>query len=797
MADPARFIGVAVPRVEDERFLRGRGRYVDDIELPDQLHAAFVRSVHANARLISVDVDAARQATGVVLVLTGSDLGPLNAPAPAFVPDAGMRNPRTQLPLAVDRVRYVGEAIAVVVATDRYLAEDAAAMIEIEYEPLPAVVDLSSVRTAEGHVHDDVPDNVAGDVHDLTGDPKAAFASAPYVERVKVSIERSTASPIEGRGMNAAYDPRTGRMQIFASTQAPVALKHGLCRLLGLGQEQVHLEAPDIGGGFGSKIMVFYAEEIVIPYAALQLGRPVKWIEDRWEYFVSANQERGQVHDAEIAFDETGRILAVRTDFLHDGGAYTPYGSDVVSNTVTHVLGQYRIPAFEASAKVCFTNKPPVSPYRGAGRPQAVFVMERLIAAMARRLGRDPNELRRQNLIPADAFPYETGLHIKAPVTYDSGNYQAGFDRAIEMLDPTGFRGQQEQARKEGRYLGLGLAPYIEATAPARTEGCTARLEGSGKLVLSLGLPSQGQGHETVFTQIAAETLGCRIDDVVVMAGNAADQDDGIGTFGSRGLVMGGNAVAIAVAKVKEQVQEFAAALLDCPSQKIAIEDGWAFVAESPEQRLRLGTLATLANPFGYPGAWQAGDDPATLERAQARAAEHRPASPWFEARGYTDMPAMTFASGVHGAILEVDPGTGGVKIHKYVVVHDCGRIVNPSIVEGQVLGGVAQGIGGALLERLEFDESGQPRTTSFMDFRMPTVDDIPDVQLAHFETLSPLNPLGVKGTGEAGVIPVSAVIAEALEDALEPFGVRIDSMPVFPDQIVALVQQARQPSMA
>ncbi len=784
-----RYVGAPLHRVEDERFLRGRGRYLDDIDLPGQLHAAFVRSIHANARIVSVNAEAARQAPGVHLVLTGADLGGLNAPLPAFVPDAGMANPRTQLPLAVDRVRYVGEAIALVVADDRYLAEDAAALIAVDYEPLPAVVELAAAIGTEGHVHDEVPDNVAGEVHDITGDPDVVFATAPLVEKLHLAIERSTASPIEGRGVNASWDPKTKHMSIYASTQAPVALKFGLCRLFGLDPGQMHLEAPDMGGGFGSKIMVFYAEELVIPYASLQLGRPVKWVEDRWEYFVSANQERGQIHDAEIAFDDTGRILGVRTTMLHDSGAYTPYGSDVVFNTATHVLGQYKIPAFEISARVVFTNKPPVSPYRGAGRPQAVFVMERLLRAMARRLGRDPNEIRRQNLIPADAFPYETGLHIKAPVTYDSGDYLPAFDRALDLLDVAAFRREQEAARKAGRYLGLGVAPYIEATAPARTEGCGARLEGSGKLVLSLGLPSQGQGHETVFAQIAADALGCRPEDVVVRTGNSADQDDGIGTFGSRGLVMGGNAVAIAAARVREQVARFAADLFECQPADVVIEDGWVHVAGSPARRLRLGTVATLANPFGYPGPWGLEDDPATLELAQGRAGEHRPPTPWLEARGYADQPAMAFASGVHGAIVEVDPGTGGVRIEKYVLVHDCGRMVNPTIVEGQVLGGLAQGIGGALLERLDFDpDTGQPQTTSFMDFRMPTVDDIPAVLFAHFETPSPLNPLGVKGTGEAGVIPVSAVIAEAVEDALAPFGARIDSMPLFPDQVVALI---------
>ena len=790
MASGRRFIGARVARVEDERLLRGHGRYVDDIDRPGQLHAAFVRSVHANARIASLSVAAARRAPGVHLVLTGHDLGSIQRPLPAFVPDAGMRNPRTQLPLAIDRVRYVGEAIAMVVADDRYLAEDAASMVEVDYDPITAVVDLATADAGPGLVHDDVLDNVAGEFTDSTGDPDAIFASAPLIERVHCSLERSTASPIEGRGIVADWDVGARRMWIAASTQAPVALKAGLCRLLGLAQEDVHLEAPDVGGGFGSKIMVFYPEEVLVPFAAMRLGRSVKWIEDRWEHFVSTNQERGQIHNAEVAFDETGRLLAIRSRFIHDSGAYTPYGSDVAFNTATHILGQYRVPAFSVAAQVRFTNKPPVSPYRGAGRPHAVFVMERLMAAVARRLGRDVNDIRRMNLIPRDAFPYEVGLHIKAPVTYDSGDYQAAFDKAMELLDVPGFRVQQETARRSGRLLGVGLATYVEATAPARTEGCGARLEGSGHLVLSLGLPSQGQGHETVFTQIAAEVLGCRMEDVVVRAGNSDDQDDGIGTFGSRGVVMGGNAVAAAAMRVRDQVTAFAADLLECRPEDIVIDDGWVSVAGSPAARLRLGTVATLANPFGYPGDWGTEDDPTLLARARERAGASRPPSPWLEARGYADQPAMAFASGVHGAIIEIDPGTGGVRIERYVLVHDCGVMVNPSIVEGQLLGGLAQGIGGALLERLDFDPSGQPQTTSFMDFRMPTVDDIPEVLLAHVETPSPLNPLGVKGTGEAGVIPVSAVIAEAIEDALAPFGARIDSMPMLPDAILAHIPE-------
>ncbi len=788
-----RYIGAVVPRAEDERFLRGGGRYVDDIHLPNMLEAAFLRSPHANARILAIRTDVAKAMPGVRLVLTGDDLGALNVPLPAFVPDPNMKAPHTQLPLATERVRYVGEIIAMVVADDRYLAEDAAALIEVDYEPLPAVVDLATADAGPGVVHEDATDNIAGFVEDRTGDTDAAFAAAPHTETLDLSIERSLASPLEGRGIAVEWDPRRGRMHVWASTQAPVALKFGLCRILGLTSDQLQLEAPDTGGGFGAKIMVFYPEEILLPFAAMQLGRNVKWTEDRWEHFVSANQERGQIHHAEIAFDDEGRIHGVRTHFLHDSGAYTPYGSDVCFNTATHVLGQYRVPNFTVTAEVRFTNKPPVSPYRGAGRPQAVFVMERLIGAVARKVGKDVNEIRRLNLIPADAFPYETGLHIKAPVTYDSGNYQAGFEMAMNLLAPAEFRTQQAAARAEGRYLGMGVGTYVEATAPARSEGCSARLEGSGKLVISVGLPSQGQGHETTFAQIAADALGCTPADVVVRSGNAGGQDDGIGTFGSRGLLMAGNAVAQAAGRIREQLVEFASNLLEVSASDIVIADGWVSVAGTPDRRLHLGTIATLANPFGYPGAWGTGDDPTLLAQAQARAGDHRPQSQRLEARAYFEQPAMAFASGVHAATVEVDPGTGGVRILKYVLVHDCGVIVNPQIVEGQVVGGLAQGIGGALLERLVFDpETGQPQTTSFMDFRLPTVDDIPEILLGHIETPSPLNPLGVKGTGEAGVIPVSAVIAEAVEDALSPFDVRITSMPLFPDQVLELINGAR-----
>jgi aerobic carbon-monoxide dehydrogenase large subunit len=788
MTFPGRYSGVAVKRVEDERLLRGGGRYTDDIDLPGELGAAVVRSVYANARILSINTTAAKKAVGVHLVLTGQDLGDLNAPLPLLGPNPALIAPRTQRPLATERVHYVGEAVALIVADSRYLAEDAAALIDVEYEPLAPVVDLAIAGSTDASVHDDVEGNLAGIVEDGIGDPDAMFGSAPHVERLHLSLERSTASPIEGRAVLADWDPIRRHLQVWDSTQAPVAIKHGLCKMLDLSQEQVDVVAPDVGGGFGTKIMLFYPEELLVPYAALRLGRAIKWTEDRWEHFISANQERGQIHDAEVAFNDDGRILAVRTSFVHDTGAYIPYGIAVPANTLTHVLGQYKIRNYAARGRILYTNKTPVSPYRGAGRPHAVFVMERLICAVASKLGLEAHEVRRRNLIQTNEFPYETGLHIDAPVRYDSGDYVKGLDEAIRLLDPAAFRKEQAAARGSGRYLGMGMGTYVESTGPAPYESCRAKVTEAGHVVFDLAVTSQGQGHQTSMAQIAADVLDLPIEQVVIREGDSSRVEDGIGTFGSRSLLLAGNAVAAAARDLRRQLSEYAALLFECDPADISVTMGWFQVAGSPDKRVSLSALAALANAFGYPGQRSREDDPALFGRLQARADAHRSTPPMFEARGYFGAGQQLYGSGAHGATVDVDPTTGHVKILRYVVVHDCGRMINPAIVEGQVLGGLVQGIGGALLEKLEYDESGQPRSTSFMDFRLPTIDDLPEVVIAHVETPSPLNPLGVKGTGEAGIIPVSALLAEAIEDALAPFAVKVDRMPMLPHDVVAAI---------
>lgn len=787
-----RWIGRTIPRLEDDRLLRGRGRYVDDIELPGMLHAAFVRSMHANARIAAIDVSAAGSVPGVRGVLTGHDIGTLNAPLPLLAPNPALSAPRTQLPLAVERVRYVGEAVAMVVAESRYAAEDAAALVAVDYEPLPPVVALDTAGQVAARVHDEVEGNLAGTLVDGFGDAQGAFATAPHVERVSVSLERTCGSPIETRAVLADWNASTGELHVWDSTQAPVAIKHGLCRLFELSQERVEVVAPDVGGGFGSKIMLFYPEEVLVPYAAREFHAPVKWVEDRWEHFVSANQERGQTHDAEIAFDDSGTILAVRTEFTHDTGAYIPYGIAVPANTLTHLLGQYRVPHYSATCRIRYTNKPPVSPYRGAGRPHAVFVMERLLAAVARRLDMDVNDVRRRNLIQPHEFPYELGLATDAPVRYDSGNYPEAFERTLAHLDVDAFRRERAEGRTHGRYLGLGVGTYVESTGPGPYEGCAARLTDSGTVVFDVATASQGQGHATSFAQIAADALGLDLAQVTVRGGHSGRVEFGLGTFGSRSLLLAGNAVAKAATALREQLADFVAGLLECDPGDLAFDNGTIGVRGVPGIRISLATVAALANPYGYPVDRATQDDPDLVARLQDRLATNPAPTPTFEAKGFFGAGQQLFGSGVHGAIVEVDVETGAVRILKYVLVHDCGVMVNPRIVEGQVLGGLVQGIGGALLERLPFDETGQPQATSFMDFRLPTVDDVPVVIVDHVETPSPLNPLGVKGTGEAGIIPVSAVVAEAVEDALVPFGARVNRMPLLPADVHALVLEGQ-----
>jgi carbon-monoxide dehydrogenase large subunit len=784
-----------VRRNEDPRLLEGRGSFVDDIRLPGALHAAVLRSPHARARIVAIDASRARARPGVALVLTAADLGELDQPTPLLIPHPALTHGRTPRPLARGEVRYVGEPVALVVAEDRYAAEDALEAIDVRWETLSAVASLEAARAAGAPlVHADAPGNRAAQLAQRVGDPDAVFARAAHVLRERLWIERSCGSPIETRGVVADMDGRTGTLRVWDSTQAPLPIRNGLARLFGLPEFRVEVIAPDVGGGFGTKIMLFYPEEILVPLAAIRLGRPVKWIEDRREHLTAANQERGQLHDVEAAVDADGRILALRDRFVHDAGAYTPYGIVVPLITATQLPGQYRLRHYAVEFEVVYTNTAMVTPYRGAGRPHGAFVMERVIGLIARQLGLESVEVRRRNFIQPDEFPWDVGLTFQdgGPTRYDSGDYPRGLAMALERIGFDQFRARQAEARRGGRHLGLGVACYVEGTGIGPYEGAHVRVEPSGRVLAVTGLTTQGQGHGTTFAQLAAEALGCDAADVTVITGDTSRFNWGAGTFASRALVVSGNAIAAAALKVRQKALKIAAELLEASPDDLEIAHGTVRVRGTPGPGLGLGALATVANPIRYAYGKEATDAALRLVKPRAGAVLGPGEEPGLEARAYYAPPHATFASGCHAAIVEVDPATGDLKILRYVVHHDCGRMINPAIVEGQICGGVAQGLGGAFYERIVYDPAGQPLTTTFADFLMPTAMEVPAIEIVHTETPSPLNPLGVKGVGEAGAIPVPALIAEAVEDALAPLGVRIREMPLDPPRLRGLIAAAK-----
>jgi carbon-monoxide dehydrogenase large subunit len=713
------------------------------------------------------------------------------------VPHDALTHPKTQYPLARDKVNYVGEAVAFVVAADRYSAEDACDLIEVEYEPLPAVTDLEQAAAEEAPlVHEDVPGNVAAVLAQEVGDAERAFAEANHVFTERLYIERSAAQPMETRAIVAQWDEVEGVLTMWDTTQAPLSIRNGLAVLLNLPENAVRVVAPDVGGGFGVKIMMFYPEEVLVPLAAMRLERPIKWAEDRREHLIASNHERGQLHDASIAVKADGTILGIKDVFLHDAGAYTPYGIVVPIVTATQLPGPYRLTNYYSESRTLYTNKVPVTPYRGAGRPHGCFVMERLVDRVARELDIDRAEIRFKNFIQPDEFPWDVGLIVQdgAPTRYDSGNYPEGLKRALEAIDYDTFKAKQERYRREGRYIGLGMASYVEGTGIGPYEGAHVRVDGTAqKVVVATCVGTQGQGHQTSFAQIVADQLGVRPDQVVITTGDSRSMNWGSGTYASRSAVVTGNAVGAASRAVREKAAQLAAELFEANPQDIEFENERVFVKGSPEFGLPIWDIAVVANPIRYAYGTQAAR---AIELLKKREGSPLPegAEPGLEARKYFSPPQATYASGNHAAIIEVDPQTGIVQILRYVAVHDCGRVINPMIVEGQVHGGVAQGIGGSFYERLIYDQDGQPLSASFMDYLIPTAMEVPEVECHHVETPSPLNPLGIKGAGEAGVIPVPALMAQALEDALSPWGVHVTEMPLNPGQILELVRGAPSP---
>jgi carbon-monoxide dehydrogenase large subunit len=772
-----RWFGARVQRVEDDRLLRGNGRFTDDIG-EGALESYLVRSPFAHARIKSIDVSAARAVPGVVAVYLAADLPFGDKDLPILIPHPNLTHGRTQRCLASEVVRYVGEAVAFVVAENRYIAEDAADLVEVDYEPLPVVITPEASARAEHLVHDDVPGNVAAEMLQEVGDVQSALAAAPHRKRLHLRFERSAASPMEGRAVWARWSQPEHRLTVYDSTQSPTSIRGGLAVLFGLPETSVEVIAPDVGGGFGPKIMLFYPDELLCPLAAMRLGRPVKWTEDRAEHFLAVNHERGQVHDVEVGFDDDGRVLALSDDLVHDGGAYTPYGIILPIITAAQVPGPYRVPNYRVRFRDVYTNATPTSPYRGAGRPHACFVMERTLDAIAAELSLDRVEVRRRNLIASDQFPYEVGVAWQDgnTVVYDSGNYPALVERALEMLGP----------RPEGDHIGMGLSPYVEGTGVGPYEGAHVQVLVSGKVVAATGIPNQGQAHATVWAQIVADQLGVDIADVEVTSGDTRRLQWGVGTFASRSAVTAGNAMAVAAGMVAEKARHIAAEHLEANADDLELVDGRVRVKGSPDRGIPLAAVAVLANPMRY--AFGGGTEAATQFTPRPRPGPPLAdgEQPGLEATGYYSPPGSTWAAGCHAAYVRVDPKTFRLEVLKYVVVHDCGRLINPMVVEGQIEGGVAQGIGGAFYERLAYGEDGQLRNASFMEFLMPYATEIPAIEIDHIETPSPLNPLGIKGAGEAGVIPVGAVLAAAIEEAL---GVPISEMPLSPLKLYELSQ--------
>ena len=772
--------GARVKRSEDPRLLTGRAQFVDDIHLSGMLHAAFKRSDYAHARIVGIDVEEARQMPGVIAIYTAEDLGDFWQPSPLLVPPPPAEhvefNQRTAGQLAKHKVRYVGEPVAMVVAESRYQAEDAAELILVDYEPLEAVVDLeAALQEGASLVHEDAGSNVAAHVIQTKGHYEIARSHADVIISRRFFYDRGTAAPMETRGVVAQFDRLANHLTVWDSTQAPIPIRNGLASMFGLSERQVRVIAPFVGGGFGPKIMMFYPEETLVPWAAMRLNRPVKWIEDRRENFIAMTQERGQLHDAEIALSKDGKILGVKDVFLHDNGAYDPYGLTVPLNTQCHLLGPYVVPHYYTEFRAVFTNKIIVTPYRGAGRQHGVFVIERLLDIAAKQLGIDPLEIRRRNFIQPDQFPYNNEVIAQdfTHLTLDSGDYEAVLDKAKEMIGWDEFRDTEgPRLRSQGKSVGIGLVMYVEGTGIGPYEGARVQIEPTGKVTVVTGVGTQGQGHYTVFAQIAAEQLGVPVEEILVSTGDTGQFNWGTGTFASRGAVVAGSAVHAASVMVREKALKLAAEMMEVAEQDIELKDGYAQVKGVPTARVKLSELAARANPLR--GAVKPGTEPG------------------LEATAYFGPPMQTTANGAHAIILEVDRETYNLKVRKYVVVHDCGRVINPLILEGQVQGGVAQGIGNAFYEQLVYDEHGQLLNASFMDYLLPTATDVPNVEIGHVETPSPLNELGIKGAGEAGAIPVGALFAQAIEDALHDVDLEIREIPLNPSKLWALVEGVR-----
>jgi aerobic carbon-monoxide dehydrogenase large subunit len=756
----------------------GRGEFIADLKLSGMVHAVFVRSQVAHARIRSVDLSRALAAPGVVYAIAGPTLMKLLPP----VPDTQLVLPRKwttqirhkflnpQQPLLThDKVRHVGEAVAVILAESRYQAEDAAELVTIDLDPLPAVVDPEAALSDDSAVlHEQYGTNLIGNFAVEKGDIEAALAAAPRRLRRRFYHHRYAAVPIECRGIIGSYEVRTDSVTIWSSCQVVHWLRREAAAVLSLPEARIRCVALDVGGGFGVKGHV-YPEDLLIPFLARAVGRPVKWIEDRREHFVSACHSRDQIHDVEAGFDDNGRLLAFRDSFVVDCGAWNPIGAGIAYNTAVHLPGPYKFDHFSVRARVVVTNKVPNAPYRGAGRPEASFAMERTMDLIAAELNLDPAEVRMRNLISHTEMPYQLGIPYRdgEPIVYDSGDYPESLRKALQAIGGLEhFRERQRLARENGRYLGLGLGCYVEGTGVGPFESATVRIDPTGKIYVASGACPQGQGMETIFSQIVADVWKVNPEDVVIALADTSAIAIGFGTIASRSTVTVSAAIHQASKPLRDKVFAIAANMLECSPRDLELRNGAVGVVGVPGNELTLAHIARAARPgwdHGRPDGISAG----------------------LEETAYYEPPTVTWSYATHAAVVDVDVQLGNVEIEKYAIVHDCGVVVNPMLVEGQIQGGAVQGLGGALLEEMRYDADGQLHVGSFMDYLVPGASDVPPIDIIHMHSPSPLNPLGVKGVGEGSAIAPPVVIANAVSDALSHVRAEFNETPVKPRPIL------------
>ena len=764
-------IGRSMRRKEDQRLLTGRGKYAADFRLPGMVHGAVLRSPHAHARLGAIRTKAALDLRGVVAVVTAQDLGDIGripvrlGPRPSIVACL-------QPPLARDKVRYVGEPVAFVVAENRYVAEDALELLEVAYEPLPTVADArTAVERAAPMLHEAIDGNVVATLDTRRGDAEAALAAAHTRVRERFAVQRHTGVPMETRGLSAAFEAGTGVLRLWGVAKVPHFNRRVLADLLEYPEHLIQFVELEVGGGFGIR-GEFYPEDLLVPWTAMRIGRPVQWIEDRREHLMAANHSRQQWHETELGFDANGKIVALVDRFLTDMGGYIrTHGVLVPELTGALLPGPYRIPNYLSEIRCVMTNKTPTGTYRGPGRFECTFVRERLMDIAATRLGVDPLELRRRNFVTPAEMPYEVGgASLNQRTVYDCGDYASALDKALDALDYADARAAQAKARQEGRYVGIGIASLVEKAGLGPWEYARVEVDATGHVVLYSGVAAVGQGIDTTLAQVCADELNVAPESITVVHGDSARVPFGVGGFASRGASVALPAAAAAARKVRDKILRVAAATLEAAPEDLVVADGAVFVRGLSERRATFRELARAAVP-GPPGM-----------------------EPGLYATDFFQAPKMTYPYGTHAAMVEVDIDTGEVKILRYAIAYDIGKAVNPMIVDGQMVGALAQGIGGALYEELVYDEQGQLLTSTFMDYLMPTAMEMPAVTAVRIleETPTPLNPLGVKGAGEGGSSGCGGAIANAVADALAPLGIAITALPLTPDKLSALIRAAR-----